>query len=408
MSILHGRSRLAGTLTALLAMSLVPAGADAKSASQHYLGVYKVEQNFNLDDIPDVQQRTVACSGSDLAIDGMWRVDNVPYNAQVDEQGPYDAYNGVDVLRANSDGASTYTFDFANRSESSVDVKAWTLCLPKSTQRADPTPVHDTYTLSSPDTSGHLHQWSLDALSLTGTGGTRGADGSVEGTSASCATGKIAVAPGFDLTGGTDGDAPAAKMYKRMPSGTVSNWTLGFWAAPLASVNVSTWCLNVKTSQGMNTPPTVTKNHVHKLIYRIRKIDWNVKGCTTYSHTTNSCAVQDYLHVNGHSAGESNRVSTPQLDCGETEKAALGAFDLRTAGLNAQDPYVDGSTKSWWWMGQDDTGSPSANAHQLHFLGMDPRPKSRNFRIDNIGTADSQPLIEAVCVNDRSGKRFAP
>lgn len=420
MSSIHGRNTLAVALIALVALIAIPAAASAKSASQHYLGIYKVHglespgKDYVLDDTPFVQSKTVSCTGSDIALDGMWRVDTVPYNFQVDEEGPYEPYNGVDAVSATSSG-SAYTFEFLNNSESEVQVKLSVICLPFESVRADPTPVHSTFTIANPDLSGHLHNWLLGAQTTGAAGAPSATYGSMTGSTAACPSGSIAVAPGFDVTNGT------AKLYKRMPNSTVTNWSWGFWSDPAAispaTVALSAWCLPLKSSAGLDP----VKNHAHKLRFKRTDIDWSEQFCSGYFDGNTPCAtpLKDKSPVQGYDLADAyQRVSTRQVDCGQTQKAVMAGFDLTQDDTAKNGTYTTSyaATWTWQWLGQDTYGGgdwqtvgPAGSAyHKLHFLGMDPRPKSRNFRIDNIDDQDYRPQLEAVCMYDRAGKRVAP
>src|SRR4051794_22791156 len=67
------------TITAIAAAVLVTAAWGAPSAmaggKSHLLGNYKVEKHIDLEG--EEGTYTLSCNGTDIAVDGMWRIDNV-------------------------------------------------------------------------------------------------------------------------------------------------------------------------------------------------------------------------------------------------------------------------------------------------------------------------------------------
>lgn len=298
---------------------LLPATAPAKTASKHHLGSYRVEQHLTIDEL-DTQTAHVSCSGSDIAVDGMWRVDDVGhFNSQLadPDELPFDA-SSIAVRAAYASAVGTYTFAVENPTSDDAQVKLWVVCLRDRTQGG-----------------AHSHEHEL-VSAYTHSSGVLGGTGQFEHTtSPSCASGSVFVAPGFDAR---DGDA---KVYRSAPSSNLRDWSWGFWIkAAGTAVTVSGRCLSLKTKK--------TGDRLHKLFATRRSspVDHDDRGNGVWEH---------------------------RIDCKEDEKGLIGGFDV----------FAGGHT----W-----------DTHSWHWLGMDPRPKSRAYRTLGTGSGGSYWL---VCFKDR-------
>jgi hypothetical protein len=143
--------------------------------------------------------------------------------------------------------------------------------------------------------------------------------------------------------------AGQGRIYRSWPSSaTFRSWHWAFVAPDSATVSLYLRCLSLKTG-GSGTGP-----HAHALRYT-----WvGGYGGSLY-----------HLPV-GHQV---NR----ELACGDQEKGMVGAFWIN-------DPF------------------------HVWFLGMDPRPKIRNFRYWNDGGGDDSVYHSLLCLNSRTGFQVAP
>jgi hypothetical protein len=80
------------------------------------------------------------------------------------------------------------------------------------------------------------------------------------------------------------------------------------------------------------------------------------------------------------------KVSTKRISCAAAYKAVVAGFSFKTPGFMA-DPNTDFSqthTPTFW------------------FLGMDPQPKSRDFKFLNSSGSDDDVYLKAICLNYRT------
>jgi len=124
--------------SALVALAVLPAasafaGNSAGGVAQrHLLDMYKVEQFVGLDAGDSADGLQVKCPNGDYAVDGMWRIDQVNFNAQIDDQGPFgdwNRYNGVDVFQSESVAKDTWEFTLVNNTDEDAQAKVWVTCL---------------------------------------------------------------------------------------------------------------------------------------------------------------------------------------------------------------------------------------------------------------------------------------
>jgi len=276
------------------------------------LQMYKVEQHLTVLEDEGVVEKSVACPNGDIAADGMWRVDQVDYNAQLDSGGPYDLHNGVSVLAAENTDLSTYAFKVANNTESDVQLKLWVTCLGKKT--APDTHQHD-LVVTGPKTK--TVSWSA------GQNVSSSAD-------LKCASGEIAIAPGWNITGGS------GEIFRSAPSQGLDSWQFGFSAGESpTTIATSVRCLKLKTG--------TTNGHAHKL----------QSGPVT---------------TGGQAFDKGNGVKETIVNCGEHEKGLIGGFDVAD-------------------------GDGDYDASKLSWLGMDPRLKSRAYKTLGTGHAPELVLV---------------
>ena len=331
--------------TAFLAPSSALAGGKA-----HHLGSYKVEKHIDLEG--EEGEYTISCPGSDIAVDGMWRIDNVDQdNDYVYDAAPtgfprHDVLLSVEPVAAYPISQSTFRFQFVPLAGGNVQGKLFLTCLPDEVTKV----------------SGHTHKWIVD-----GTGVTTNphADAptlynppvgpatyvNVQQTSTACPAGSIAIAPGFKWELNMPGPPaiPEAwgKPWKRFPTSTHNTqgwtaWEWGFFSSTGGNLTLYYNCLERLT--GFKIPGG---GHRHKV-----------------------APVSKLTAVVGNNLKQ-NQVSEAQVECGEHYKAMLGAWHF---GYNG---YV--------WNGAD-------YHHKLWYMGMDPRPKVRAFKVLNTALVDVFPI----------------
>lgn len=302
--------RTASLVLALVAsLALTATTASAKSSTKHNLGVYKVEKHLTIDEDSTVSEHVI-CQNGDLATDGMWRVDQVSYNPQVDDDGPYDRFNDVDVLQAISTSPQEYTFKIRNRTEDDAQVKLFVVCL-------------------SRDTVGDTHQHALDVTSPAAGGEAFGAPGAygINGDRfghARCPNGSIVIAPGYQVLGGPGHDR--VKIFRSYPDHPNNRgWTWGFWVLdPGVSIQVRHRCLRLRTFPNLA--------HDHKLFAKLRP-----------SYDTKTTALRDRERY--------------KLDCDDPEKAIVGGFDVNTYGWDHHNRWL-------WYLGMDP--QPKSRVFTVH------------------------------------------
>jgi hypothetical protein len=268
------------------------------------LEMYKVEQHLTIREDEGTAERIVSCPDGDIAADGMWRADQVSYNAQLDADGPYDLHNGIAVTAAENTGPSSYRFRVVNRTENDVQLKLFVTCVSKRARTGSH--AHDLLT-SGPKTVTP----SLGA----------GDQGFV---APQCATGEIAIAPGWTTTSGD------AELFSSLPSGDRRGWTFGLRAGDAgAGVTASVRCLALKSG--------VTDGHAHRLQVR----------------TVSSAERFD----------KGGGVTETVVSCGDHEKGLVAGFDV--AGDDGYDPAALA------WLGMD----PRIKARAFKTLGAGHAPE---------------------------------
>jgi hypothetical protein len=289
------------SICALLALALpttaIASGANS-SAQKHDLKMYKVEKSISLDAVDYDDQIDLSCDGSDIAVDGMWRVEEVHYNPQIHDF-PFNNYDSVTVFRSFSVGESTWRFGVRNDTEDQAQLKLWATCLGRSTEGAE----EDRHTHSFTVSGRHDDTVTLAADSVT----------ELDAGDTTCDSDEIIVATGFDVS-----DAEFVKLYRSWPGdASMRSWNLGFYAPDDPQVTTSARCLKFRTSKAG------TKNHRHGL-------NWHLSQFTT------SLAPSSYAHK-------------VKQSCGDLEKALIGAFDIK-----GSYPWGAGFNAHWlWFMGME-------------------------------------------------------
>jgi hypothetical protein len=326
----------------LAAAFMAPSAAFAGKA--HFLGMYKVEKQVDVQG--EGEDYTISCKSGDIALDGMWRIDNVDQDNDYTPSSPpgwdttgnhgFDVLESVLPVTSQSSGIGSFTFHFLPLAGGDTQGKIFLTCLP------DPTPAID----------GHSHHWTISNLFTAThpytTPGGKTIDDSANANA--CPSTAIAVVPGFDWTAGN------GVAYRRWPHTTsgITTWD---------------WSFDVDSAASVGTPSSVTTSW--------RCLDYKTQTAGSPSHThkfVKTFAPKSPSPGTGQTA-KKNRVQELQVSCGELYKGMIGAWDFR--------------------------GSYGFN--KLWFLGMDPRPKTRAYKVLNADPSNNYTAdFGLVCFKDKT------
>lgn len=319
------RLALLGALLAFFVGALLlPAAAEA--APNHFLKIYKVEVQVDLDGGEYAHEHTY-CNPGDYAVDGMWRVDHVDQaNPQI---GVFGDLRDVTVSRSYSDlqqggDAAKWHFEMTNKADGRAQVKIFATCLGSKTVE-----------------NSHQHNIRIRAKKTTtwfpGSDFSSAALGCIPGL-------EVAVGPGYKRLAG--GDVWLKSSYPGNPLS--SSWNWNFTVSAPTSMEVSVLCLRLRTDP--------TWGHRHNLQIHLKPGYWPL-GARTLTK---------------------NAVQEKRVACQDHYKAIVGALGIA--------PWNHG------W---------------IHFLGMDPRPKSRAFKFWNTDPFNDLPVyLATLCLNVRTGNQY--
>jgi hypothetical protein len=339
----HGRnSALLIALVAVFAMAL-----SGSAFAAHDLKIYKVEKQVDLNS--DDTGVDLSCATGDIATDGMWRIDHADQDP--DELGNVSFLaESVDVTEAYPSSIDTYHFRFLKNAIGRAQAKVFLTCLGKKTYAAD----------------GHSHNIQTTpvvtpAWTATGWGG-----GTVTATSGVPGAGEAAwtTAPVASTTPAKyaatlcpSNSFVAQPGFKVIPSAGPASDPIQYTGRlnesdPNPAMNGWTWQVDLSpdTSAKVAFYGLCIKRKVqtaagenHKLVYR-------------YDTATDSIA--------------SHAKKTSRISCKDSYKAMVAGFR-----------FTFGS---------------------LYYLGMDPQPKSRDFRFLNPTGSSSTANLAAICLNYRT------
>lgn len=349
--------------TSALALVALLAPSSALAGRSHHLKLYKVEMHVDLEGQDDTY--TVECRNNDLALDGMWRIDDVEQDndyAWTPSTGnpQFDVRRAVRPVQVRNNGDSAYDFKFTPESGGDVSMKLFITCLGEKTESVN----------------GHTHKFTI-------TGG--GSDNVVAGnpidplitqltaqygdsTSASCGVNQVLVQPGFNVTAG-DADLVTSRPLNR----NARDWEWQWVTATPTFAATHTWrCLNLRSDTEL---PVSLNPHRHRIVKQFRTND----------------PVAPY---NGGSTPSTppfvkkNAIAEVQLHCGEHYKGMVGGWHVGPG-----TPHDGGGPYT----------SPNPGYGYLWFLGMDPRIKTRAFRFINADPMnDWRADLYLVCFKDRT------
>lgn len=341
---IHGRD--GALLTALCAAFALALSGSALAA--HDLKIYKVERQVDL--VSDFTTVDLKCDTGDYAVDGMWRIEHGDQDD--DDLFPQAIGRAVDVLAAfpkadtGSPAAdSIYQFDFYKNVIGRAQAKVYATCVGARSYSAD----------------GHSHPLVYTkAAAAPFVAGIAPAQTPVYAQSNICPAGTFVAGTGFKVNFTPDADGDPAPYVGRMERSTLFDSSLRGWKWSFSSgpsVDYYAHCLAKKV-----TPAGGEK---HKIIYR-----YQGQGSTSSPLST--------------SIG--NGVSTKRISCASHYKAVVAGFEIVGGPGSAPDPGTGGSSPAYW------------------YLGMDPNPKSRDFRFLNTSSPFAAGTVElvAVCLNYRT------
>ena len=329
------RTIVLGAIAALAAMAL-PSAAFGKA---HLLRLYKVEQHADL--VGQDTKYTVQCPDGDLALDGMWRIDNVDQdndyvfpNFSLGDPA-FDVLRSVRPVESQAIDPSTFEFAFNPTSGGDVQVKLWVTCLGKKTAP-----------------NGHFVTWSISP------GSTKPVSVGTPTTTGGCPNG-IVVQPGFIVN---TGDADLMTSRPTDASDTTWAWKWdNFDPGPPAFTGTVSWnCLDLTSSFNQPAAP----HHRHRIVKQFRSND------PLYAPPA---AVPSSPPLILHHA-----VREATMHCGDHYKGMVGGWDAQY-------------------------NNPLNGYGSLWYLGMDPRIKSRSFKwINSHASTDWRPNLYLVCFKDKT------
>jgi hypothetical protein len=322
------RPRILLGATLAVAALLVAAGPAQAGGRAHQLGIYKVDDAIDISGEDGID--TISCRAGDIALDGMWRIDDIDQdNDYVPDPPPgfgttgnsaWDGLESILPVTAKATAIDTYTFSFMPVAGGDIRVHLFLTCL------SQPTTA----------TNGHAHQWSWGGIVADTVPVVAGSN--TYSTSPSCPAGFIMIANGFDWNAG----AARGNVAKRWPGGTaVRDWDYRFYSDGAGSIDVSWACLRLLTLSA-GSPA-----HSHRMI----------KQFLSETQVVKKDSVGTYQHA-----------------CGALYKAGLGAWDFGT----------------------------NFSHTRLWFLGMDPRPKLRAYKILNADSVNRNVDFGDVCIKERT------
>ena len=317
--------RLLVALLGLVALAFV-LPASALASPTHFVKVYKVEKQLDLDGHGYAHDH-VYCNPGDYAVDGMWRVDNVDQaNPQI---GVFGDMRDISVTRSYSDlqqggDRTKWHFEIKNHADGRAQLKLFATCLGGKTVE-----------------NSHQHWIKIRPKKTTAWF----PGGDFSSPALGCIPGKeVAVGPGFKLLSG--GDVWEKSSYPGNPLS--SSWNWNFVVSSPSAIEVSVLCLRKQTGWKWH--------HRHNLKIWL-KPGWWPNGARTLTK---------------------NSVQELRVSCYDGYRAMVGAFGV----------------------------APSYHGY-IHFLGMDPRPKTRAFKFWNTDPFNDLPIyLATICIGNRPGHAY--
>jgi hypothetical protein len=339
---IHGRNRLLlGALIMAFAL-IVPSAAFAS----HDLGIYKAEKQVDLNS--DETAVDLSCNKGDYALDGMWRIDH----ADQDDDDIYITSIGraVDVLEAYPTASpiagnplghqDSYHFLFEKNAIGRAQAKVFVTCIKQKTEQSN----------------GHSHSIPVNIVPPVAN---PVGNGSYTNNTI-CPINTFVAQTGYRIdwpSKGTGGD-PIPYLGHLSTDWMNSSmrgwsWVMDLSQDPTSQVTFYASCVSKKLP--------AAGGERHKLVYRY-------DGPTTQTLAK-------------------NKVSTVRHSCEAAYKAVVAGFSFPFDTAAGRDPNPDFTSffEPWIW-----------------YLGMDPQPKSRDFKFLNSSGISRTVQTAAICLNYRT------
>ena len=361
--------------------------------ARHFLKMYKVTKVLDIEGDALVREfAELSCdtngagvADNDLATDGMYKIVDVDQ----DDDG-HRVYTDVRAYASYSDPAnpSNWKFEFENLTEGPAQLKLFLTCLGWKTEpnghqhQWDFTgPITQSHAGANPGTTNHRVKF-VTGPAAPYTGVNTGAPpvvnfppldvGSSDGQQCQDLTPAgdraIAVSPGWRWTQGY-GDIYQS-IYRNSTPLSFRDWVWGFWVHPgNFKIQVSHRCL------WFTSLTAGTKPHRHQFVY---EFDPGYNTLIGGGANTLIAADPDGNPNQVGPGGTLTSVETRVRNCDSHAKGMVHSFDL--------DPLQAGQ--------------------YLWFLGMDPRIKSRAYRIQNKDAAVRPAQLGLMCFEDRTNKNI--
>jgi hypothetical protein len=338
---IHGRN--AALLAALVAVFALALSGSAFAA--HDLRIYKVEKQVDLDS--DDISVDLSCKTGDIATDGMWRIDHADQDD--DEFGNWSFLaESADVTEAYPSDIDTYDFRFLKNAIGRVQAKVFLTCLASKTEAAD----------------GHKHAIQLAPVTTAGWAATGWGGGTATVTSSPgpgelpwdsnpapptpgtynptlCPVNSFVAQPGFKVIPGA-GPATDPIQY----TGRLNE------SDPSSSMRAWTWSMDL------------TPDPSAKVVFYAICVKRKVQTAGGENHKL------VYRHDTASGTVPAHATKTLRISCAASYKAIVAGFAF-------------------------DFGD-------LYYLGMDPQPKSRDFRFLNPNATGKTAHLAAICLNYRT------
>lgn len=310
----------------------------ASAFAGHDLGIYKVEKHLDL--VADETEVDLSCGSGTYALDGMWRIDH----ADQDDDDIFVTSIGraVDVREA-------YPFDGA---DADSDYDSYHFFFDKNAiGRAQVKVFATCIKKQTEQSSGHSHNIVVTVKPTTTTGGGAFSTGNV------CPVNEFVAQAGYKVTpSGADAVPFNQHIQERWPTSNMRgfDWYTDLSQDPGSTITYYISCVRKKLP--------AAGGEKHKLVYRFQ-------GPETNSLTA-------------------SRVSTKRISCAAHYKAVVAGFSFGPPVPTMADP--------------NSSDFPGLFVPILWWLGMDPQPKSRDFRFLNSDGAAHDVDLVAICLNYRT------
>jgi hypothetical protein len=274
--------RLAGLFAVLTLALLAPASASAGGA--HLLRLYKVEKHVDLEG--EDSHYDLSCLGTDIAIDGMYRIDAVDQDTEFTRP---QLLESVWQIAAYPLGDSSYRFQFTPTLGGDVQIKLWLTCLGRQTNPSQ----------------SHVHTFSLSQQQVPDAHlGAPTGSVAFDHAAGDCPAGELAVQPGWRLDSPSGGQLVPYRGYTTANS---RNRYFAFVLGQASDLTVFRSCLTLRSS--------LTNSHRHRIVVLLKP---------NFGGSLRHLAVHD------------NRWDE-DLACGEHYKAMLGNW------------WIDDPFHVWWF-----------------------------------------------------------